>query len=247
MCTIGAIKTKNGFQIFKQLDLPRKTEIFQPEIRRGKAGKYLAFSRENAKGVWAAANEHGLTFVAADANCEKQFPFSENDKKRLFQFYEKITADFADLENAEKFIRERFENDFRVPDIVAIGNGERFILLKFHPSQIWERDEVSSGALFCTNHFCHESNLHFNVAREKDESTFLRLETAQELFAKGESLEAILQNHDNGPGEKSICRHGKSGEFFTQACVIFKIEKQVSAKFTLNAKTCESDFAEIFL
>ena len=247
MCIIGAIKTKHGFQIFKQLDLKIKTKIFSPEIRSGKAGKYLAFSRENITGIWAGMNEHGLTFTAADADCKKDFPFSNQDKKKLFNFYEKIVADFSNLQDAEKFICEKFKNDFHIADILAIGNKEKFILFKFHPPQICERHEISNHALFCTNHFQETKNLSLNLTSEKNSSTFLRLKTVQKLFAKNKKIEEILQNHENGPSEKSICRHGKNGQFFTQACVIFKIEEKLTAKFILNSTTCQGKFEKILL
>lgn len=245
MCIIGAARTESGFLVFKQLDLREKTRIFEPEIRQGRL-RYLAFSRENSNGVWAGVNEKKLAFVAADAETEQSFSLSPEQKKTFFALYESILANCDDIESAEKKIRFEFENNFRIPDIVAFGDDKRFVLLKFFPPNRWERDEITNDSqekhLFCTNHFWQTTG---GVLRADNESTFLRLEAANKLFDNGAGPENILKSHQFGPGEKSICRHGEAGEFFTQATVIFEIDGGVKAKFVLNNTPCKGKFRQI--
>ena len=66
MCTIGTVFDGSTVCTFKQCDLTDPTTFYVPEQRQGKAGSYLAMTRAGKPGLWAGANEQGVSFVAAD-------------------------------------------------------------------------------------------------------------------------------------------------------------------------------------
>ncbi len=156
MCTIGTVFDASNVRTFKQCDLTDPTTFYPPQEREGRAGRYLAMTRDGRPGLWAGGNECGLSFTAAD-NYTRTLPTGrpaaahvlsrtstnqeENDNvDSLFRAYEKAVADYVSAPDAVAFLSDFYLNGddanpgpFESPDISLFSDLEQSTYIEYSP------------------------------------------------------------------------------------------------------------------
>lgn len=246
MCTIGVAFTEDATYIFKNRDLTEKQLMSEPEMRLGKHN-YIAFPRPT-KGIWFGINEHAIALTASDAHTKKTYPEQENAGDIITSIYENIIANSANLKEAEKIMVESFRRLINVPDMLIIADTKTAIAYEYTPEK-QALEKKTTGTILRANSF-----LILSDAPEKkdDPSSHLRYERESELLKEEITLHWIkktLSDHKNGPGENSICRHGKEkGEYTTQYSVIAEVKKDIiHIYYTANNHPCRSAYKRIEL
>ena len=163
MCTIGTVFDGSTVCTFKQCDLTDPTTFYAPEQRQGKAGSYLAMTRAGKPGLWAGANEQGVSFVAADnytrtlGSNGASMPHvlsrtstyqDENDSvDSLFETYERAVADFDTATGAVAYLSDFYLNGdaehpghFEYPDIALFSDLDQTIYMEYSPVGDFEFD-----------------------------------------------------------------------------------------------------------
>lgn len=252
MCMIGS-QLRDSFAIsYKQCDLAKHTQFYEPIILNGLDGiRYLKFGREGNTGSWCGVNNYGVSVVAADAYLEDSVCVKDNAASTIgiFDAYSKIVSDYKDAKSAAEFMRE-FYQAFLQPDILLISdakasyyiealNGEVIVIEKQYTPHA--RDNY-----FCvTNHF---RLLHGSVGYANNQSTYLRLQRGELLAAQDTSVFEMLVDQYYGKSVMSICRDKTitpSGEepFFTQASAVFATNgQQVNCAYLINGNPCSKPY-----
>lgn len=244
MCIIGSVFDTEKIFTFKQCDLSQKVKFFEPEIRTGKAGKYIAFAREGRPGIWAGINNYGVSFTAADVYTTKEYEVSDHQVNNLFLHYEQSIADFQTARKAIDFLKSFFLEKFPAPDKVLISDRKESIYLEFSPEEGCREKIISQNFLVSTNHF---DSLSGSVSQQENPSTYIRLKRAKEILEKNplkKGIKKLLQDENEGKSENSICRYSqKDREFFTQAVVLFTVSpKNISVEYVVNGNLREKSF-----
>jgi len=236
MCTIGSVVEPGSVLTFKQCDLAFPTRFLAPEIRRGPTGiRYLAFTREGARGPWAGVNERGVGFVAADAYLDAEATAALGPAGDPLEGYASIVAEHASAEAAVERMID-FYGERGAPDILLVSDLEGAFLVEYSPrsgARVARRDE---GYLVATNHY---RMLPGGVDFDDDPSTHLRLARAEEMLDADPGLggiHALLQDQHFGETALSICRIADlPGAHYTQATVIFRATSgRVDVSYQLN-------------
>lgn len=244
MCTIGAVFSKKTAYVFKNRDLTKPTIGALPEIRTGKY-KYIAFPRPRG-GIWFGVNEYGIALTASDAHFIKKYPPQRNAGDKITAIYEDIIANSSTLGKAEKIVVDSFRKKIKVPDILIISDSKRASAYEYTPEKQAIQKATKSSILRANSFLV----LKGAPDRKNDPSSYLRYKRIKELLSGKISLakiKAALANHKNGPGENSICRHGrKKGEYTTQYSAIAEIaEKKIKVYYMANKKPCEGKWKSI--
>ncbi len=215
-----------------------------PEIRAGKC-KYIAFPRPTG-GIWFGVNEYGIALTASDAHTIKKYPPQRNAGDKITAIYEDIIANSFTLEEAEKIMVDSFRKKIKVPDMLIISNSKTASAYEYTPEkQVIQK--ATKSPMLRTNSF---RILKGAPDRKNDPSSHLRHERIKELLSGKiylAKIKAALADHENGPGENSICRHGrKKGEYNTQYFAITEItEKKITVYYVANKKPCEGEWESI--
>lgn len=249
MCTIGAVLNPKGTHSFKQCDLPRKTLFYEPEIRTGNIGKYIAFTREDRPGIWAGINEKGVSFAAADAYTKKLFKISHIQTDRLFREYEIILSKSKTASEATNKLKIYYRDFFPAPDIIQFSDTKGSLLTEFLPPDNFHTEVINDGFLLSTNHF---QFLPGAISESENQSTYKRLNRTKIILNDNPTINGIfnvLKDHTEKESEQSICRIAqKEGEYFTQAAVVFSADENIiTAQYVLNANPVTERFKIISL
>lgn len=236
MCTIGVVFSEKAAYVFKNRDLTKPTIGALPEIRTGKY-KYIAFPRPKG-GIWFGVNEYGVAITASDAHFVKKYPAQRDVGEKITAIYEDIIANSSTLDKAEKIMADSFRKKIKVPDMLIISDSKRASIYEYTPEKQAIQKATKSPTLRA-NSFCV---LKGAPDRKKDPSSHLRRERISELLYGKISLakiKAALADHESGPGENSICRHGvEKGEYTTQYSVIAEITaNKIKVYYAANKPT----------
>lgn len=244
MCTIGVVFSRKAIYIFKNRDLTKPTIGALPEIRTGKY-KYIAFPRPKG-GIWFGINEYGVAITASDAHFIKKYPAQRNAGEKITAIYEDIIANSSTLDKAEKIMVDSFRKKIKVPDMLIISDSDTANVYEYTPEkQAIQR--ATKRPMLRANSFLV---LKGAPDRKNDPSSHLRYERIKWLLSGKISLakiKAALADHENGPGENSICRHGrKKEEYKTQYSAIAEITaKKIAVYYIANKKPCEGEWEKI--
>jgi len=246
MCTIGVVFSKKAAYVFKNRDLTEKILMAKPLVKKGKH-TYIAFPRPTG-GIWFGVNECGIALTASDAHTIKKYPEQKNAGDKITAIYEEIIASSSTLKEAEKIMVDSFRKKIKVPDMLIITDSKTALTYEYTPEkQILDRKTL--GPMLRANSFLV---LVGAPCKKDDPSSHLRYEREKELLSGKITLskiKKILRDHKNGPGENSICRHGKkNGEYTTQYTAIAKITAMnIMIYYIANKKPCVGKWDEIAL
>lgn len=246
MCTIGVVFSGNQICTFKQCDLIPYTIFNEPDTRVGGekfAGRYIAMTRQNSKGIWAGVNDAGVGFVAADSytttSADYYTPSGQGDQ--LFAAYEACVQNYSTARDAANSLIGFYQGaqtgtPFSAPDIALITGWEDAaktspiaIFIEYMPNPYNQNSvrtiERRDGYFVSTNNFRLQPE---SVDYPANHSTYLRLRRAEmilECDPSAAGIKKVLTDQYYGETELSICRKtAYSGrEFYTQATAMFSV------------------------
>ncbi len=244
MCTIGVVFSENVTYVFKNRDLIETVKMDSPEIRKGKY-KYVAFPRPKG-GIWFGVNEKGIALTASDAHTIRKYPEQKDAGDKITAIYEDILATASTLKEAEKIMVNFFKKQIKVPDMLIIADSKKATAYEYTPEKQAIQRKTSCAMLRANSFLVLEGASD----RIKDSSSHLRYERAEHLLSGKITLAHIkktLRDHQNGPGENSICRHAKkSGEYTTQYSAIAEIKnKTINIHYIANKNPCAGAYKKM--
>lgn len=236
--------------------------------------RYVPFTRHkcNDTPAWAGINEYGVSFVAADSyiDSRKADRCKSTEKKNasVFEMYLEIIKSFKTAEEAVKMAKEFYENKIYadctdpLTDILLISDADNMYFIET-VNKIVRIIHRTSGHFASTNH----CRMFFEAAPyEENHSTYLRLDRAEKILQSNPNIDGIgdlLRDSYYGKTVWSVCRYANQGEsenvsgsdtssgeikedmFYTQAAVIFTVEKtaadkpRVICEYVLNGNASE--------
>lgn len=244
MCTIGGYIDNKTTTTFKNCDLINNTTFFTPVIIQGKY-RYIAFQREGRPGIYAGINEYGLSIVAADTYTKKEYEEGPNTVDNIFMAYERTIANHKNIDDALPFLKGFYSTKITIPDMIILADRQKIVVIEFTPGMKFGIKECTNGHVARTNQF---RILSGGKNRLEDPESFIRYDTVSKLQTTNEPTPLILNDHTNGPSQFSVCRHGKRGEFNTQASIILTTDdKTTEAKYIINNHPCNDVYSTVTL
>ncbi|MFH1838616.1 MAG: carcinine hydrolase/isopenicillin-N N-acyltransferase family protein [Candidatus Kuenenbacteria bacterium] len=242
MCTIGG-KINKKLTLFKNCDLVKNIEFYKPKIKKGKY-KYIAFTRRGISGLYAGINQFGLSIVAADTYTKKRYKAKPYTVYNIFKCYEKIIADYKNVDDALNFLKKYYTSKICVPDLIIIGDKKKIAVFEFIPKKKFGIEIIKKGNILRTNQF---KILKGGKNKNEDPESYIRYNNAFKIINKNISFTKLLKDHHDGPSKFSICRHGKKSEYKTQASIIMATGKKIKAYYIINNYPCKEHYKEIEL
>lgn len=240
-CTLfGAIGDRvegGGVLIGKTRDRPKSLEQAFIEVLPKSGYGYRGISLKGLRNVTSGMNEKGLVVVSAAAsNVERE---------------DKVTTVGRILSKAacvDDVIALAQKGEIQGPIHYLVGDIHKIALLEMIDGQRYEVLVKENGVLCHTNHFILKEMKKFN--RKIGVSSQARLNRIENLlrdvsFTKDRFI-AYTQDHINGPGNNSICRHFEvgvqSGEQTVSAAIYFLPKDAAPEIWVSLGQPCQSMF-----
>jgi len=177
----------------------------------------------NSQGTWIGFNQEGLFLAVTDQHTgEEGRPLKSRGKLAL-----RVLLEFSRAEDAAKYLAEEISQGYRKGNYMVADRENFFHLLYDGKVYQWR---LSRGIHVFTN----LTKLPHMKLEGEPEKIYQRasvrkrraLELAVRLLEIGnidlvvEELKAIASDHGNGPGETSICYHGKEKWFMSSSTIV---------------------------
>jgi hypothetical protein len=237
---IGSSVEGGGVLIGKTRDRPKSLEQawIQAHPKRGHA--YRGISTRGVKEVTSGINEKGLIVISAAASNMK--------KEGATTTVSKILSKASSVEEVITLLKR---GEIRGPIHFLIGDIHKIALLELIDGRRHEVLVKENGFLCHTNHFILKGMRHFS--REIGTSSGTRLNRIERLLDGGpftkDRFILFAQDHMNGPGNNSICRHfeaeGRESERTVSAAVYFLPKEGTAEIWVSLGQPCQSIFQEI--
>jgi hypothetical protein len=240
-CTLfGAIGNPvegGGVLIGKTRDRPKALEQAFIEVLPKSGYGYRGISLKGVRNVTSGMNERGLIVVSAAAsNLERE---------------DKITTVGRILSKAasvDEVIVLAQKGEIKGPIHYLVGDIHKIALLEVFDGHRYEFLVKENGILYHTNHFILEEMKKFN--RKIGVSSQARLNRIEKLLGDGpftkDKFISYTQDHFNGPGNNSICRHFevgvRSGERTVSAAIFFLPKDAAPEIWVSLGQPCQSMF-----
>lgn len=244
MCTIGArfVPRAQGSITFKQCDLIPATQFLPPEVVPGSQGiRYLPLMRVGCSGPWSGVNDHGVSFVAADAYLAPDAqgkPVLKAVSGDIFAAYTRILSDHTTAAAAAAYMTD-FYKGFGQPDILLIADAREAYFIETNAGVV-ECIRRSDGFFASTNHF---RMLYGGVLYPNNHSSYLRLARAEAILEANPEADGpvrVLSDQYFGETVYSVCRVNRETPpqeqpYYTQASALFAVDgSTVTAAYQLN-------------
>ncbi len=240
-CTLfGAIGNRvkgGGVLIGKTRDRPKALEQVFIEVLPKSGYGYRGISLKGVRNVTSGMNERGLVVVsAAVSNVERD---------------DKITTVGRILSKAasvDEVIALAQKGEIKGPIQYLAGDIHKTALLEIIDGRRYEFLVKENGVLCHTNHFILKEMRKFNPPIGV--SSQARLNRIENLLRDGsftkDKFIAFTQDHVNGPGNNSICRHCevgvRSGERTVSAAVYYLPKDAAPEIWVSLGQACQSMF-----
>lgn len=229
LCSIGWIRLRDGYLLFKNRDRPEGEEKANYIEEDG----ILAFKDRSEPGIWLGVNRHGVGVATAwgpDVNVRKGL---EPDNFRLL---EEILRSAKGREEAEKAFLESAPELGRSYNVI-IADARAATEIEYMRG----RKSVHSAEDFLvkTNHFTRMEELNIPGRRldnSRERLIFLGKEAKD--AEKAEDLIPVLGHHAK-ERIRDVCRHEESE---TVATAILEVKDDVRALYCLNIPPHENRF-----
>ncbi len=246
-CTIGAVCAPDGLVVFKNCDLAIRTLFYKPKLIKQGGFRRIELRREGRPGPWAGLNEHGLGLVAADFHSvdDSRYSLPEDEINGIFRCYGNILAQCATVKESKELLDAHYKH-VSAPDIVLVASPAGAAAAEFMPEHGW-RFEEAAGQKFLLRTNTPRNFPEYAKPIEKDPGSWSRQDRATELLRQGLSAEGVMKlcrDHQNGPGDMSVCRHGSER---TQASAIMVAGTKTGVWYIINAHPCEAEYEWIEL
>lgn len=205
-CTLfGAIgDSVNGGEVLigKTRDRPNKSEQAFIEVSPPKGFRYRGIAVKGTKRVTSGINEKGLVVVSAAASS-----FEKEDK---ITSVGKILSRTSAVDEVIVLVKK---GEVHGPIFYLVGDIHQLALIEVIDGQRHAIRTKENGVLCHTNHFVLKDMEKLN--RKIGTSSQFRLNRIEELLKGGpfnhDQFVIFAQDHFNGPGNNSICRHFEAG------------------------------------
>jgi hypothetical protein len=201
-CTLfGAIGDSvrgGGVLIGKTRDRTENSEQAFAEVVPKEGYRYRGISMRGVNRVTSGINDKGLVVVSATA--------SGVEKESKVTTVGKILSKACSVDEVMAMVRK---GEIQGPIFYLVGDIHKIALLEVIDRHRYDSLVKEDGVLCHTNHFVLKDVS--NVSRRRGASSQARLSRIEELL-KGspftrEQFIVFSQDHSNGPGNNSICRH----------------------------------------
>ncbi|NCN86488.1 hypothetical protein GW932_01535 [archaeon] len=231
MCTSGWIKTKQGYVIFKNRDLPKNKPFPKNFLKITK--KEIYFYDKQKTGYWFAANKYFSINTLTGPYKEKRKGFKSSG---TFHISKKVIKQAKSPKEATKLfnkliLEEKIENS----RTVLIANEKEAIIIEIALNKI--KQKTYNKNIFKTNTFQLLKKLD-----SKNKEQHERLKNTKKLCKKIKSsfkLTKILKYHSNA-SVGNICRHDSS-ETISSAILEKKKTKYILYYIT-NGSPCKNKY-----
>jgi hypothetical protein len=237
---IGSSVEGGGVLIGKTRDRPKSLEQVWMEVPPKGGYAYRGISTRGVKGVTSGINEKGLIVISAAA--------SNVEKEGAMTTVGKILSKASCVEDVITSLKR---GEIQGPIHFLVGDIHKIALLEVIDGLRHEVLVKENGVLCHTNHFILKDMRHFN--REIGISSGTRLNRMEGLLDGGpftkDRFILFAQDHKNGPGNNSICRHFESGargsERTVSAAVYFLPGEGTPEIWVSLGQPCRSIFQKI--
>jgi hypothetical protein len=244
-CTIGWVKIKNGYILFKNRDFFSNFKLHNMLFFRKGA---LGLQHKKFFGYTAGVNIHGVGIVVAGSN------FDVMTKKKPIRMWPVCKYALERSKTAEE-AKNIIIGEFKKQNPTSGGNTIVSDLKKAFVIENTGRDIVCGNCkdfIVRTNHFIMLKNKYpLSNSKGDNESSFKRYDTANMFLKKNRIVNVsyickILRSHIPKKGNNSICRHGSKMK--TVSSIIFYVKKdKILVYSVLNQNPCEREFEVIEL
>jgi isopenicillin-N N-acyltransferase-like protein len=240
-CTLfGAIGDRvegGGTLIAKARDLARDLEQAWIQMVPQEGYRYQGIASKGTKHVTSGINEKGLVVVSAAAPGPK--------KGRKVTPVGKILSNASSVDEVIALVQE---GQIQGPIYYLVGDIHKIALLEVIDGYQFGFLIQENGVLSHTNHFILKDMEKMN--RKIGRSSQARLSRIENLLNKGlltkDRFIAFAQDHFNGPGDNSICRHFEAGipsSEETVSATVYHLSKKGPPEIWVNLKKpCQSVF-----
>jgi len=197
MCTLGAKKIGSFFLIKSRDPLEGYEHGASVELVDAAVRKLLV---KNSDGVYGGVNSFGVGVIVSSVK--------DKGEESKGCFIGNCVPALLDARTAEEALEMLEEMDAFCCGNVMIADPANCYVAEWCGSEV-SIEDVSLRAVR-TNHFVSLS--HGPESRKEYPSSFRRFDRALELIRSAnsvEDLQQLLKNHEAGPSELSICRHGE--------------------------------------
>lgn len=234
-CTIGWIKTKEGFILFKNRDR-KKGELKENYFY--KDDDVISFEDRRFNGCWAGINRNGIGIVSS-LGPYQEIPAGYKGANENFGVNKEVLLKGKTVNGATELYIRLFQAQ-------KIGKSCNVIICDKKCANIIElvldrvNVKTARGPIFRTNHF--ETMKEYNVVSERTKRSFIRLGKVLELTERvkeGRDLISVLKFHSENEYE-NICRHDYA---LTVGSVIFEAkQKEITIYSLLNISPCRGEY-----
>jgi isopenicillin-N N-acyltransferase-like protein len=195
---VGSGVEEGGALIGKTRDQPEPSEQAFVTVRGKGRFQYCGICTKG-KSVTSGINEKGLIVVnAAGSHIEGR------EKKATSPG--KILSRASSVEEVIEMLRR---GKILGPIFCLVGDRQQIALIEVAEKGRYAVEVKKNGILFHTNHFIFKELTRYNPKIGKSSSA--RLQRIEQLLSKGpftrEAFIAFTKDHENGPGDHSICHH----------------------------------------
>jgi len=240
-CTLfGAIGDRvegGGALIAKTRDLARDREQVWIQMVPQGGYRYQGVASKGTKHVTSGINEKGLIVVSAAAPGPK--------KGRKVTPVGKILLNASSVDEVIGLVQD---GEIQGPIYYLVGDIHKIALLEVIDGYQFGFLIQENGVLSHTNHFILKDMEKMN--RKIGRSSQTRLNRIENLLSKGlltkDRFIAFAQDHFNGPGDNSVCRHFEASipsSEGTVSATIYHLPKKGPPEIWVNLKKpCQSAF-----
>ena len=241
-CTLfgaaGNSVSGGGVLIGKTRDLGRREEQVFIKETPSVGIAFLGIASRKSGRMTAGVNEKGLVVVNAAASSVPQ-------RSRRHLRLEKIFSRAASVEEALKIFRQE---GVQSPIHYLLADPKNLILLEVYSPERFEIRRISEGVLIHTNHyFLPEMKARNGKIPESSHTRLNRIHALMQHqpFTIPKFI-SFSQDHENGPGNLSICRHrppGKNSGWLTVSALVIGLEEGTSPQVWFRlGQPCAGDF-----
>ena len=240
-CTLfGAIGDRvegGGVLIGKTRDRPQGSEQAFIEVLPESGYRYRGISLKGVRNVTSGMNERGLVVVSAVA--------SNVEKEDKITTVGKILSKAASVDEVIALVQK---GEIKGPIHYLFGDSHKIALLEMFDGHRYAFLVKENGVLYHTNHFILKEMRKLNP--KIGVSSQARLNRIENLLREGSFTKdrfiAYTQDHFNGPGNNSICRHFevgvRSGEQTVSGAVYYLPKEGTPQIWVSLGQPCQSMF-----
>ena len=239
-CTIGWIKTKEGYILFKNRDT-RKKYLKDNSFQKTKNLVRIGY-KSGRNGCWIGVNNYGIGFTSAKGPYRK---VSEGYSTwiKFNEIGEKVLKKARNLEEALNLFIDSYKKQ-------KVGESANVLLCDKNRAYLLElclgnvKIKKYSRSVFKTNHF--ELMKNFNKNFKSLNASLKRLKKFKNLFKDykpktAEGLIPLLTYHSRD-SEENICRHGR---IMTVGSSIFEFSAtKIVVLYSINEAPCKGKFSK---